>query len=530
MEDKQQYTALYRRLRPQNFKDVVGQDHIVRTLMNQLKSGRVSHAYLICGTRGTGKTSTAKLLARAVNCQSPDDGEPCNVCPMCQAVLAGRSMNVIEIDAASNNGVDNIRDIRDEVRYPPTEGIYKVYIIDEVHMLSTGAFNALLKTLEEPPEHVIFILATTDPQKVPSTIHSRCQRFDFKRIKLPDMFHAIRGYADAENITIDDNAIRYLASISDGSMRDALSILDQCISFYMDEKISLDKLQEITGSADSSVFFDMTDALSNYDGSRCLQIIEDLSLSGRDIGQFVSELLTHFRNLLVAAMLDNETAAMDLSGDTYEKLRKQGSAIGSGILIGYINALSQLAGQLRYALNGRILFEVACIRLCNPYVEDSNETVFSRLKKLENAMSKRSVPVVQEPQSPQIIAAPVSTKIKKALPDDIKAVKESWREFAGSFDNPIKSFLSMSAVGYLEGNILVILTKDASSRGFLRGREDFIREKLTQRYKVDFPLIFMSQEEYDIKHSDLFGEKDTEVDFNKKISEKVNIDIIFEEE
>ena len=256
------YTALYRKYRPNVFSGVVGQDPIVKTLKNQMKTGRVSHAYLFCGTRGTGKTSTAKIFARAINCLHPTaEGEPCNQCRLCQEILAGRSVNVMEIDAASNNSVDNIREIREEVKYPPTEGVYKVYIIDEVHMLSNSAFNALLKTLEEPPAHVVFILATTDPQKVPPTILSRCQRFDFRRITAEDIAHTLMRYLAEEGLSATEDAVRYVAQLADGSLRDSLSILDQCLAFYSGEEVTLEKVQDVVGAVDQTVFFDMVDAL-----------------------------------------------------------------------------------------------------------------------------------------------------------------------------------------------------------------------------------------------------------------------------
>ncbi|HIT86609.1 MAG TPA: DNA polymerase III subunit gamma/tau, partial [Candidatus Coprocola pullicola] len=239
------YTALYRKFRPDTFSGVIGQEHIVKTIKNQILSDRVSHAYLFCGTRGTGKTSTAKIFARAINCLAPKEGNPCNECTLCRAALENRSMNVIEIDAASNNGVDNIREIREEVKYPPTQGKYKVYIIDEVHMLSSGAFNALLKTLEEPPEHVIFILATTDPQKVPATILSRCQRFDFHRITTEQIAQTLSEYMKIEDIPVQKEALHYIARLGDGSMRDSLSILDQCTAFYSDELLTLEKVLDV---------------------------------------------------------------------------------------------------------------------------------------------------------------------------------------------------------------------------------------------------------------------------------------------
>ena len=244
------YTALYRKFRPDNFADVKGQDHIVTTLTNQIKHNRIGHAYLFCGTRGTGKTTVAKILAKAVNCEHPVNGSPCNECAMCKAIQAGTAMNVIEIDAASNNGVDNIREIREEVSYRPTEGKYKVYIIDEVHMLSAAAFNALLKTLEEPPSYVIFILATTEAHKIPITILSRCQRYDFHRISIETIADRLSELMKAENIVVEDKAIRYVAKAADGSMRDALSLLDQCIAFHLGEELKYDDVLDVLGAVD----------------------------------------------------------------------------------------------------------------------------------------------------------------------------------------------------------------------------------------------------------------------------------------
>lgn len=247
------YTALYRKFRPSEFEDVKGQDHIVKTLRNQINAGRIGHAYLFCGTRGTGKTTIAKILAKAVNCEHPVDGSPCNECSICKSINNQTSMNVIEIDAASNNGVDNIREIVEEVQYSPTEGKYKVYIIDEVHMLSTGAFNALLKTLEEPPSYVIFILATTEAHKIPITILSRCQRYDFRRITIDTIATRLQELLDKEQVQAEEKAVRYVAKAGDGSMRDALSLLDRCIAFYLGETLTYDKVLEVLGADRKSV-------------------------------------------------------------------------------------------------------------------------------------------------------------------------------------------------------------------------------------------------------------------------------------
>ena len=271
------YTALYRKYRPSEFEDVKGQDHIVTTLKNQIRADRIGHAYLFCGTRGTGKTTIAKILARSVNCEHPVDGSPCNECPTCKAILAGVSTNVIEIDAASNNGVDNIREIREEVAYRPTQGRYKVYIIDEVHMLSTGAFNALLKTLEEPPSYVIFILATTEANKIPVTILSRCQRYDFRRITIDTIAARLSELMEKEGVDVEEKAIRYVAKAGDGSMRDALSLLDQCIAFYLGQKLTYDKVLEVLGTVDTEIFSQMLRTILAGDVTGSIRTLETLT-------------------------------------------------------------------------------------------------------------------------------------------------------------------------------------------------------------------------------------------------------------
>ena len=300
------YQALYRKWRPLEFEDVKGQEHIVTTLKNQIRADRIGHAYLFCGTRGTGKTTVAKIFAKAVNCEHPVDGSPCGECPTCKAIAEGRSMNVIEIDAASNNGVDNIREIRDEVQYSPTEGRYKVYIIDEVHMLSIGAFNALLKTLEEPPAYVIFILATTEAHKIPVTILSRCQRYDFHRISIETIAGRLSQLMEAEHINVEEKAIRYVAKAADGSMRDALSLLDQCIAFYLGQDLKYENVLEVLGAVDTAVFAEMLSYILKADTYACMQLLEQIIMQGRDLGQFVSDFVWYLRNLLLVQTTDDE--------------------------------------------------------------------------------------------------------------------------------------------------------------------------------------------------------------------------------
>ena len=346
MRENMAYQALYRKWRPLEFEDVKGQEHIVTTLKNQIRADRIGHAYLFCGTRGTGKTTVAKIFAKAVNCEHPVDGSPCGECPTCKAIAEGRSMNVIEIDAASNNGVDNIREIRDEVQYSPTEGRYKVYIIDEVHMLSIGAFNALLKTLEEPPAYVIFILATTEAHKIPVTILSRCQRYDFHRISIETIAGRLSQLMEAEHINVEEKAIRYVAKAADGSMRDALSLLDQCIAFYLGQDLKYENVLEVLGAVDTAVFAEMLSYILKADTYACMQLLEQIIMQGRDLGQFVSDFVWYLRNLLLVKTTDDEAKAediIDVSADNLEQLKKDSKQVDVDTLMRYIRVLSELA-------------------------------------------------------------------------------------------------------------------------------------------------------------------------------------------
>ena len=321
------YQALYRKFRPQEFEDVKGQEHIVTTLKNQIKADRIGHAYLFCGTRGTGKTTVAKIFAKAVNCEHPVDGSPCGECPSCRAITEGSSMNVIEIDAASNNGVDNIRQIREEVTYRPTEGRYKVYIIDEVHMLSTGAFNALLKTLEEPPSYVIFILATTEAHKIPITILSRCQRYDFHRITIDTIAARLDELLKIEGVEAEEKAVRYVAKAGDGSMRDALSLLDQCIAFYLGQTLTYDKVLEVLGAVDTEVFSKLLRKVLQGDVTGAIRTLEDLIIGGRELGQFVGDFTWYMRNLLLVKTSENPEEAIDVSSENLKLLREESEMV-----------------------------------------------------------------------------------------------------------------------------------------------------------------------------------------------------------
>lgn len=438
------YIALYRKWRPKTFDDVIGQDHIVKTLKNQITAERLGHAYLFCGTRGTGKTSTAKLFAKAVNCENPIEGEPCNACEACEDANAGQGINVIEIDAASNNSVDNIREIREEVRYTPTKGKYKVYIIDEVHMLSVGAFNALLKTLEEPPSHVIFILATTEPHKILATILSRCQRYDFKRIGIKDIAECIASYMKEEEIVVEDKAINYIASLADGAMRDALSILDQCIAFYLGKEITLEMVLNLLGAVDQTVFYEMTEALNKQDTVKCMELLDQIMIDGRDLSQFLTDLIKHMRNLMVLQTTGGGGNVLDMSEESRDRLLAQAKSIPYHVLIRCIQDLSGLETSLKYANSKRIIMEVGLIKLCRPEVDESIEGLITRLNQLEDKV-KKGVKVVQV----QGEATPANVKKKpnqqlkkpKAVSDDVKNACKKWSGMRQSITGANKSML-----------------------------------------------------------------------------------------
>lgn len=378
------YTALYRKWRPSEFDDVKGQDHIVQTLKNQIISGRIGHAYLFCGTRGTGKTTVAKIFAKAVNCFHPEDGSPCNQCAVCQNIASGSSMNVVEIDAASNNGVENIREIREQVQYPPTEGTYRVYIIDEVHMLSTGAFNALLKTLEEPPPYVIFILATTEVHKIPITVLSRCQRYDFKRITIDTITGRLKNLSQAEQIQVEDKALRYIAKAADGSMRDALSLLDQCVAFHYGKLLTYDNVLEVLGAVDSGVFSTLLRAVIAGQTPECMKLVEDMVIQGRELGQFVTDFIWYLRNLLVLKTAGDADEMLDMSVENRRLLAEEAGMIEEETLMRYIRIFSELSNQLRYASQKRVLTEVALIKLTRPQMEENLDSVLQRIKELED--------------------------------------------------------------------------------------------------------------------------------------------------
>lgn len=359
------YQALYRKWRPTGFDEVVGQTAVITTLKNQIKSDRIGHAYLFCGTRGTGKTSAAKIFARAVNCPNAKehDGSPCNECETCKAIASGRAMNVFEIDAASNNGVDNIRDIREQVEYPPVTGRYKVYIIDEVHMLSTGAFNALLKTLEEPPAYVIFILATTDPQKIPATILSRCQRYDFKRISKGEIASHLQDIMKREGISVEDKALHYIAEAADGSMRDSLSILDQCLAYHYGETLTYDNVLDILGAEDDSKYSELFGKIIAHDVEGVLADVAVMINDGCEPGRLINDFIMYLRNVLLVKSIGNNDV-LELSEERYDKAHADAELADRDTIIRIISSLAELSNRTRFSQQKRVGLEVELIRLC----------------------------------------------------------------------------------------------------------------------------------------------------------------------
>jgi len=537
------YTALYRKWRPTSFEEVRGQDHIVKTLKNQINSGRIGHAYLFCGTRGTGKTSIAKIFARAVNCEHPVDGSPCGECSMCRQIAEGASLNVVEIDAASNNGVENIRDIREQVQYPPTDGRYRVYIIDEVLMLSIGAFNALLKTLEEPPSYVIFILATTEVHKIPITILSRCQRYDFKRISIDTIAGRLAELTQAEQIDVDDRALRYVARAADGSMRDALSLLDQCVAFHFGEKLTYDNVLEVLGAVDNRVFSKLFQAVLASDTKACIREIEEMIIQGRDLSQLVNDFVWYMRNLLIAKTTDEPGDMLDMSEENLAVLKEEAAGVDTETLMRYIRIFSELSGQLRYASQKRILVEIAFIKLTTPSMEQNLDSILQRITLLEQKMQEMpdnlqklaslapaagqaassKTAVVETPPEPKTVSLP------PAQYEDLMLMRKEWGRIASlsQLVGSIRLSLPKTSVEPAGEGCLCIVCTDENTFGIinrepeLKNLQEVVQEKYkkTLQFKVRLEssavpqrTVYVSDE--DLKnaiHTDVIVEEDDSV-------------------
>ena len=464
------YTALYRKFRPAEFEDVKGQDHIITTLKNQIKADRIGHAYLFCGTRGTGKTTVAKIFAKAVNCEHPVDGSPCGECTMCKNIAAGTSMNVIEIDAASNNGVDNI--------------------------LSIGAFNALLKTLEEPPEYVIFILATTEAHKIPITILSRCQRYDFKRITIDTIAARLDELMKKEQVEVEEKAIRYIAKAADGSMRDALSLLDQCIAFYLGQKLTYDHVLEVLGAVDTDVFSRLLRQIISQDVGKVLATVEELVMQGRELTQLAADFTWYLRNLLLVKTSDNMEDVLDVSTENLAQLKEEAQMIESGVLLRYIRIFSELTNQLKYATQKRVLLEVTLIKLCKPQMESTKDSLLDRIRALEKQVEEGSFAVAQ-PQERVVYVNGEAPKpqpkpqLPKALKEDIKQVTSNFRKIANEASGMLRGYLKQARLSVDDQDRLLIVLPDEISASVVGSEEhkqelkDLIEKKIGKTVEID---------------------------------------------
>lgn len=508
------HKALYRVYRPKNFSDVIGQEHIVRTLKNQIENNNVGHAYLFCGTRGTGKTSTAKIFSRAVNCTNLHNDEPCNECENCREILEDKTMDVVEIDAASNNSVDDIRELRENVKYSPAKAKYKVYIIDEVHMLSQGAFNALLKTLEEPPSYVIFILATTEPHKIPATILSRCQRFDFKRVTVKDISSRMRYICEKEGIEADEKALNLIARNSQGALRDALSILDQCISFE-GNKISYNDVIELLGSVNIEQLFDLAESIIKENTKKSLQILNDFIIWGKDVRNLVNDLIDHFRNLMVCKISNDLDEIISLPEETIDLLKQQAETIDTNNLIRILNILSETQDGMKISSNPRVLMEVTMMKIAQPMFDESKEALIKRIENLEQKIESGNIKVnhistnqtvdnfnENNQQNNNTVEKQEDENIEyeNLKGDDIKLVEKSWKKILQKMkedkNQVIRALLQdVDSFNISEDTLYIIFTDNYS---FAKSRldspvtiqyvEKVIREVLNRSFSVKIAL------------------------------------------
>ena len=412
------YLAFYRTFRPTGFDDVVRQEHIVKILKNQIKTGKVGHAYLFCGPRGTGKTTLAKIFAKAINCENPNDGSPCGSCPTCKALASASALDICEIDAASNNGVDEMRDIREKVQYPPVNGRYKVYIIDEVHMLTQSAFNAVLKTLEEPPAHAVFILATTEPQKIPATILSRCMRFDFKLIPQPDLEGLIKSVYDRTGKEYEEEAISAIARAGNGSARDSLSIADMCAS-YSTGKLTYDDVNEVLGKADFYAVAEVVSAIAEQDAGLVLQRAEGVLSTGKGVGVLLRDLLSFMNNLAVVKTCKNAEEIVNLPKDKLEKLKELSARFGGHTLLRTTELLARAEGDMRYAVDARVTLENYLLKCAMPQADYDIEALLTRIEKLERQVAEGvKVTLAAQPVTP--VAQPVSVSAPSKSADPVQ--------------------------------------------------------------------------------------------------------------
>lgn len=511
---EQKFLALYRKYRPQTFEDVRGRDAIVRTLKNQIINGRVSHSYLFAGTRGTGKTTIAKIFAKAVNCEHPHDGNPCGECEMCRAIAEDRSFNVVEMDAASNNSVEDIRKVIDEVSYSPSEGKKRVYIIDEVHMLSGAAFNALLKTLEEPPEYAVFILCTTEPNRLPVTILSRCQRFDFGRLTTETIAGRLREVADAEHLEAEDRALHYIAGAADGSMRDGLSLLDQCNAFnYGAGELTYERTLEILGAVDPSVFSTLFRLVHDGKAAEAVHKLDELLMQGRELVRLITDFIWYLRNLMLLKASEDTARDMDVSGENLTRMIEDERKAEMPEIQRDIRMLSELTEQIRFSSNRRILAEAGLIRLCRPQMDTDTDALRVRVQQVERLMAERDryiAQIQQALQNPALMAAlsdagqqgnmhgqaagsgtaaaaPATGKaLPKAIPEEVREIARNWPKILSSMpDNYIRVFLGLAKLSCDEqGDLVFVFDNPVTADTFTNKEHEKTRETVLNHIRA----------------------------------------------
>ncbi len=518
------YLALYRKYRPQTFEDVVGRDAIVRTLKNQINTGHIGHSYLFCGTRGTGKTTIAKIFAKAVNCENPQDGSPCGKCASCKAISEDASLNVIELDAASHNGVEDVRGIIDQTAYSPTEGKYRVFIIDEAHMLSNAACNALLKTIEEPPSYAIFILATTDPNRLPVTILSRCQRYDFGRLSVQTIEDRLRYVCEKEQIGVEEKALRYIASMADGSMRDGLSILDECNAFNMgDGDLTYDKALEILGAVDQSIFHKLYGAVHEHRTKDALEILDEILYQGRELVQFVTDFISYLRNVMLLKSSEELRDRLDVSKQYLDLMIEDARASELTEIVRCIETLSDLCESIRFSANRRILTEAALIRLCEPSMQvagnekEQIEQLTERVRVLENdlariaatgtltakaaahpaaATPKAEASAKEEPEEAKTLPPATTEAIRKLtgpawdqitaqIPARFNGVKALLHDVVPSVTDDGKKLLLVFSNPLCEDMFLQTGTKEEGAKGTVELLADYLSEKAGGQIQIE---------------------------------------------
>ncbi len=511
------HQALYRKYRSKTFDELIGQQHVVNTLKNQILSNNIAHAYLFCGIRGTGKTSTAKILARAVNCTDNTDGNPCNQCEACKSILDETNMDVIEMDAASNNGVEDIRELRDKVRFMPVKSKYKVYIIDEVHMLSKGAFNALLKTLEEPPAHLIFILATTEPQKIPATILSRCQRFDLRRITIDDIVKNMRNICDEMSVEADDKALKLIAANADGAMRDALSILDRCMTFNSD-RIKYEDVNELLGIVSFDTIIEVCGHIINKNIKNSMILINDILNQGKDLQFFIEEIITYFRNLLILKTTGLTENLLRVSEDNAENLKKHVDLLNIDEIVSVIGRLSDTLLECKRAINPRVLFEARIISLMESTQIDVS-AFEKRIEYLENAMKngvsvkeipKSAAPSRQEftpKQEKKTVKADRPSENTPAVAGDDEAenrIRENWNDFLKLVRTENVALLAIvreSKLAYVKQNVVFFEFDSKFTFHYTAANQEKnkskIKEILTGFLNADYDVSFALKSDKD---------------------------------